>query len=150
VGEEQGGKKLDPMEQLRGMRDAYMDAWAKTMGEYVNSEQYAQQSGATLDAMLSVSAPFRAAMEKAMVNALQQMAMPTRPDFVSIAERLTNVEMRLDDLDVKLDHIAQTIAKIPTQPPSSADEGTAPSERTPAKKSGKKSTNRSAKKKGVR
>jgi len=149
VAEEQGGKKLDPTEQLRSMRDAYMEAWAKTMGEYVNSEQYAQQSGATLDAMLAVSVPFRAAIEKAMVNALQQMAMPTRPDFISIAERLTNVEMRLDDLDVKIDRIAQAVTKIPTQAPTSAGQK-APSgsvKRASAKKSAEK---KSAKKKGAR
>jgi len=138
VGEEQDGKKADPMEQLRGMRDAYMDAWAKIMGEYVNSEQYAQQSGATLDAVLAVSAPFRAALEKAMVNALQQMAMPTRPDFVSMAERLTNVEMRLDDLDAKLDRIAEAIAKIPAPPPTSAGKHARAGHRASAKKSAKK------------
>lgn len=147
MSEEQGGKKLDPLEPLRGMRDAYMDAWAKTMAEYVNSEQYAQQSGATLDAVLAVSAPFRAALEKAMVNALQQMAMPTRPDFVSIAERLTNVEMRLDDLDAKLDRIAQAIAKLPTELPSSAPEPAPASHRGSEKKPAKK---KSPRKKGAR
>jgi hypothetical protein len=29
--------------------------------------------------------------------------MPSRADFVSLAQRLTNIEMRLDDLDAKLD-----------------------------------------------
>jgi len=148
VAEEQGGKKLDPMEQLRGMRDAYMEAWAKTMGEYVNSEQYAQQSGATLDAMLAVSAPFRAAIEKAMVNALQQMAMPTRPDFVTIAERLTNVEMRLDDLDMKLDGIVQAVSKIPTQPPPSVAEH-APNRPHHAASAKKSANKKAAKKKGA-
>ena len=149
MAEEQGGKNLDPMEQLRGMRDAYMEAWAKTMGEYVNSEQYAQHSGATLDAMLAVSAPFRAAIEKAMVNALQQMAMPTRPDFVSMAERLTNVEMRLDDLDFKLDRIVQAIASLSVQPPTSAGERTPT--KPPHRASAKKSSNKkAAKKKGAR
>jgi hypothetical protein len=149
VAEEQGGKKLDPMEQLRGMREAYMEAWAKTMGEYVNSEQYAQQSGATLDAMLAVSAPFRAAIEKAMVNALQQLAMPTRPDFISMAERLTNVEMKLDDLDVKLDRIVQAITQVTTRPAAASSGEAAPvtPHRNPVKKSASK---KAAKKKGAR
>jgi hypothetical protein len=104
-------KKLDPAEQFRGMREAYMDVWAKAMGEMVNTEAYAQQSGAMLDAYLNMSQPFKASMEKAMVNALQQLSMPTRPDFVSLAERLTNIEMRLDDMDSKLDRIERGIAK---------------------------------------
>ena len=138
MGEEQGGKKLDAMDPFRGMRDAYMEAWAKTMGEYVNSEQYAQYTGATLDAMLAVSAPFRAALEKAMVNALQQLAMPTRPDIISIAERLTNLEMRLDDIDAKLDRIAQATAKVPTEPTIFPGKYAGAGHKASAKKSAKK------------
>jgi hypothetical protein len=119
MSEEQGGKKVDPAEQFRGMRDAYMDVWAKAMGEMVNTEAYAQQSGAMLDAYLNVSQPFKASLEKAMVNALQQLSMPTRPDFVSLAERLTNIEMRLDDMDSKLDRIECGVVKQ-TEPKAAA------------------------------
>ncbi len=117
MSEEQGEKKLDPTEQLRGIRDTYMDVWAKAMGELVNTEAYAKQSGATLDAYLAASQPFRASLEKAMVNALQQFSMPTRPDFISLAERLTNLEMRLDDMDAKLDRIESAVTKFVASPP---------------------------------
>ena len=63
--------------------------------------------GPMLDAYLTVSAPFREAVEKAMLKTLEQLAMPTRADVVSIAERMTNIEMRLDDLDAKLDSIRE-------------------------------------------
>jgi hypothetical protein len=52
-----------------------------------------------------MSAPFREVIEKTMVKALEQLAMPTRADVLSIAERMTNIEMRLDDLDAKLDQM---------------------------------------------
>jgi polyhydroxyalkanoic acid synthase PhaR subunit len=103
------GKKFDPMEPWRGVRDVYMDAWGKTMVDMVNSEAYAQATGAVLDTYLTVSAPFREAIEKAMLKTLEQLAMPTRADVVSIAERMTNIEMRLDDLDAKLDSIQRLI-----------------------------------------
>ena len=93
------------MEPWRGMRDAYLDAWAKSMVEMVNTEAYAQATGAMLDTYLTVSTPFREAVEKAMLKTLEQLAMPSRADVVSIAERMTNIEMRLDDLDAKLDAI---------------------------------------------
>jgi hypothetical protein len=93
------------------MRDAYLDVLAKAMVEGVNTEAYAQATGAMLDAYLTVSSPFREALEKSMVRALEQLSMPTRADFVSMAERLTNVEMRLDDFDVKLDRIEQATSK---------------------------------------
>ena len=96
-------KPFDPMEPWRGMRDAYLDVWAKSMVEMVNSEAYSQATGAMLDTYLTVSAPFREAVEKAMLKTLEQLAMPTRADVISIAERMTNIEMRLDDLDAKID-----------------------------------------------
>ena len=110
------GKRFDPMEPWRGMRDVYMDAWAKTMVDMVNTEAYAQASGAMLDTYLTVSAPFREAIEKAMLKTLEQLAMPSRADFVSIAERMTNIEMKLDDLDAKLDVMHALLAKPGASP----------------------------------
>ena len=107
----QNGKHFDPMEPWRGVRDVYMDAWAKTMVDMVNSESYAQASGAMLDTYLTVSTPFREAIEKAMLKTLEQLEMPSRADIVSIAERMTNIEMRLDDMDAKLDNIQRLIAQ---------------------------------------
>jgi hypothetical protein len=104
------GKPFDPMDPWRGMRDAYLDVWAKTMVEAVNSEAYAQASGAILDSYLTASSPFREAVEKTMLKVLEQMSMPSRADFVSLAERMTNVEMRLDDMDAKLDRILQRVS----------------------------------------
>ena len=109
-------KRFDPMEPWRGMRDTYMDAWAKTIVDMVNSEAYAQASGAMLDSYLTVSAPFREAIEKAMVKTLEQLAMPSRAEVVSIAERMTNIEMRLDDLDAKLDDIHRLIVQAGAAP----------------------------------
>lgn len=108
----QAGNKSDPFEQWRGMRDAYMESWAKTMVEGVNSEAYAQTSGAMLDACLSSSSPFREAMEKAMLEGLKQLSMPSRSDVISLAERMTNVERRLDDLEIKLDRVLSGILQM--------------------------------------
>ena len=103
--------RFDPMEPWRGMRDAYLDVWAKSMVEMVNSDAYAQATGTMLDTYLTVSSPFREAVEKAMLKTLEQLAMPTRADVISIAERMTHIEMRLDDLDAKLDEIQKAIGK---------------------------------------
>ena len=100
-----GAKPFDPLEPFRGMRDAYIDVWAKTMVDMVNSEAYAQATGTMLDTYLTVSAPFREAVEKAMLKTLEQLAMPSRADFTSLAERMTHIEMKLDDFDAKLDEL---------------------------------------------
>ena len=98
-------KPPDPFEQFRTMRDAYLDGMAKVMVEAVNTEAYAQASGAMLENSLKVSAPIREAMEKSMLQVLQQLSLPSRQDFAGLADRFTNLEMRLDDMDAKLDRI---------------------------------------------
>jgi hypothetical protein len=109
-----GSKPFDPLESFRGMRDAYLDAMAKAMVEAVNTEGYAQATGAMLDNSLTISAPLREAMEKSMLQVLQQLSLPSRQDFAALADRFTNLEMRLDDMDAKLDRIEkQTHAAQP-------------------------------------
>ena len=100
-------KPFDPLEAWRSMRDATLDAWSKAMIEAVNTEAYASATGAMLDASLSASAPFREALEKSMVQTLQMLNLPTRADFESLAERMTNLEMRLDDIDATLDGLSR-------------------------------------------
>ena len=123
------GKRLDPMEPWRAARDIYMDAWGKTMVDMVNTEAYAEATGAMLDTYLTVSAPFREAVEKAMLKTLEQLAMPSRADVVSIAERMTNIEMRLDDLDAKLDNIQRLIVQVGAAPRPQAGRAPQPSKK---------------------
>jgi len=105
------GKDYDPVSAFREMRDNYLDAWAKAMVETVNTDAYAKATGMMLDTYLSASSPFREAVEKAMLQTLQQLSMPSRADFVSLAERVTNIEMKLDDLDAKLDRVEKLLAQ---------------------------------------
>jgi hypothetical protein len=94
---------FDPAGVLKGIRDANMDALSKMMIECVNTDAYAQATGTMLDAYLAGSAPFRKAVEAAMTRALATLNMPSRGEVISLAERLTNIEMRLDDIEAKLD-----------------------------------------------
>jgi hypothetical protein len=94
---------FDPTGMLKNLRDANLDAWSKTMIELVNTDAYARATGTLLDAWLSNSAPFRKAVESALTQALTSLNLPARSDVTTLAERLTNIELRLDDLDAKLD-----------------------------------------------
>lgn len=123
-----GGKAADPLEQWRDLRDVYMSAWAKAMGEAVNSEAYAQASGAVLDTCLTASSPIRDAQQKVMISALEQLNMPSRAEFVSLAERLANIELLLDDMAAKLDqiHEATTRAVSPVAPEAKPEPSKSP------------------------
>jgi len=105
-------KTYDPFEPFREMRDAYLDSLSKAMIEVVNTENYAQATGAMLDCYLTASAPFREALQKSMVQTMQQLSLPSRQELASLAERFTNVEMRLDDMDAKLDNLAKELAAM--------------------------------------
>ena len=84
---------FDPAGMLKGMRDTNMDAWAKMMVQLVNTDAYAESTGAMLDAWLTSSGPFRKVMEDSMAKTLEQLNLPSRDDVSRIAERLTHIEM---------------------------------------------------------
>ena len=73
------------------------------MIELVNTDAYARGTGEMLDAWLSNSTPFRKTIEAAMTRALGNLNLASRAEVISLAERLTNIEMRLDDMEAKLD-----------------------------------------------
>jgi hypothetical protein len=121
--QEKTSKPTDPLEPFRAMRDIYLDAMAKSMVEAVNTDAYAQATGAMLDGYLAASAPMREALDKSMIKALQQLSLPSRQEVAALAERFTNVEMRLDDMDAKLDAIEKFLraAAHPPEPPARKD-----------------------------
>ena len=94
---------FDPSGMFKDMQNTSMDAWSKMMIEFVHTDAYAEATGAMLDAWLKNSAPFRQAIESGMTQTLTNLNMPTRDDVTRLAERLTNIEMRLDDLAAMLD-----------------------------------------------
>lgn len=94
---------FDPTGMMKGLRDANMESMAKMWVDFVNTEAYAESTGATLDAWLTSSGPFRKAMESCLAQALAGLNLPSREDVALIGQRLTNIEMRLDDLEAMLD-----------------------------------------------
>ena len=108
MSEDQTGssKPFDPLEPFRVMRDAYLDGMAKAMVEAVNTEAYAQATGAVLENSLTLSAPFREATEKSMLQVLAAtLAAVSAGLHLRWPIDFTNLEMRLDDMDAKLDRI---------------------------------------------
>ena len=117
---------VDPFEAFRKMRDTYLEGMSKVMIDAVNSEEYAQASGALLNDYLTLSAPFREALDKAMIMALEQFSLPSRQQVTALAERFTNFEMRLDDLDAKLDRIVELSSATRTPSAGVSAAGTRP------------------------
>lgn len=90
---------MNSLESWMKLRDMMMEGWSKAMIDVVDSDAYAQATGAMLDGYLTASIPAQQAMERVMDPILAQLNMPSRTEVISLAKRLTNIELRLDDLD---------------------------------------------------
>ena len=100
---------FDPFGVMKNMRDASMENWAKAMTEFVNSDSFTAAQAETLNAWLATSTPFRKLLEDTLRQSMQALHMPSTDDVVRLAERLTNIEMRLDDMDAKLDQCLESL-----------------------------------------
>ncbi|HXS77239.1 MAG TPA: hypothetical protein VN753_13760 [Terracidiphilus sp.] len=120
---EKNGTAGDPFEAFRKLRDSYLEGMSKVMIDAVNTEEYAQATGALLNNYLTVSAPFREAMDKAMMVTLEQFSLPSRQQIVALAERFTNLETRIDDLDAKLDRLIELSSMVGTPIMGSPEDG---------------------------
>jgi len=118
---ENTNNSLDPFDMLNTvrdstlkswntMRDASLESWSKMMIELVNSEAYSKTTAQELDSYLTLSQPLRHLIDISTTQVLAKLNMPQRADVTRIAERLTNLEIRLDDMDAKLDEIQSAIA----------------------------------------
>ncbi|MCG8349825.1 MAG: hypothetical protein MI924_18830 [Chloroflexales bacterium] len=103
----------DPLGIWRAFRDTNMDAWAKAMANLVSTEAFAQSLGAYLDTYFATSAPMQRAVEQYMERSLSSLNMPSRVEVISLASRMTNIEMRLDDLEAKTDQILHALRAQP-------------------------------------
>ena len=106
--------KADPFSQMLQFYDDWTKTWAGAASEMVSSKPFADSMAQQLESALSTTQLMRRQMSEIMEQSLQQMSLPTRKEVLSIAERLTHVEMRLDDMEAKLDEVLDLLkAKRP-------------------------------------
>jgi hypothetical protein len=112
----------DPFGTWRTMRDANLETWAKSMTSMVNTDVFAKAIGLQLDTLLAASAPVQKAVQQYMESYLAQANMPSRGEVVSLATRLTHIEMRLDDLQAQLDDVLGAIRALAVAPLAAASD----------------------------
>jgi seryl-tRNA synthetase len=119
---------LDPIETIntmweanlknwKSMRDTSLESYSKMMIDMVNSDEYSRTTGQWLDTYLTLSQPFQRVIDMMMTQVLTGLNMPMRTDVTSLAERLTNIETRLDDQDAKLDDILSALKAVSVSNP---------------------------------
>lgn len=123
---------FDPLGFWRTTQDSALDSWSKSMVELVNSQPYAEATARMLDSYLSMSIPMRKLLSQTMEQTLSQLNMPTRTEVISLAERLTNIEMRLDDMDARMDDVLRLLKAVASAQ-ASTQASVAPAERPAAR-----------------
>jgi uncharacterized protein Yka (UPF0111/DUF47 family) len=95
----------DPFSQMVQFYDDWTRSWAGAASEMVSNKSFADSMAQQLESSLSTTQLVRRQMGEIMEQSLQQMSLPTRKQVMSIAERMTNIEMRLDDIESKIDKV---------------------------------------------
>ena len=106
--------EFDPFAPFVQMSETWIKSWSDVMSETVSSKDFVGSMGQQLEAFLEATKLMRQQMKVSMEQYLGQMSLPTRNQVISLAERLTHVEMRLDDLDAKLDEALDLLKALPT------------------------------------
>jgi hypothetical protein len=96
---------FDLIQQLQKARDQGMDAWAKATLRLTSSEPYLRVTGLLLQPGLLATAFVRGSTEKAMSELLARVNMPSREEVLSLSQRLTRIEVVLDDLSAAVDAV---------------------------------------------
>ena len=95
----------DPFSQMLQFYDDWTTTWSGAASEMASNKNVADSMAQQLDSSLSTAQMMRRQMSELMEQSMQQMSMPTRREILSIAERMTNIEMRLDDMETKVDEV---------------------------------------------
>jgi len=132
---------FDPLGFWRTTQDSALDSWSKSMVELVNSQPYAEATARMLDSYLSMSIPVRKLLSQTMEQTLSQFNMPSRTEVISLAERLTNIEMRLDDMDARMDDILRLLRSVASAEASVAAPPAAQPAARPARATATRATN---------
>ena len=95
----------DPFSQMVQFYDDWTKTWAGTASEMVSNKSFVDSMAQQLESSLGAAQLMRRQMAEIMEQSLQQMSLPTRKDVLGLSGRLTNLEMRLDDVEAKLDEV---------------------------------------------
>lgn len=114
----EGKTTIDPFAQMFQFYDSFQKSWSGVVTETVSSKGFAESMGQQLESSLDTMTLFRRQFGDMMEQYLQQMSLPTRKDVIHIGKRMTQLELRLDDLDAKLDEMMDLLKETTGKGPA--------------------------------
>jgi hypothetical protein len=91
--------------RVRGVRDSAMEDLAKMTLAWTTSNAYQAINAAISRPPLLAAGIFRKATRSAMAGVLGKLNMPSREDVLALSQRLTRIEMVLDDVGAGMDQL---------------------------------------------
>jgi hypothetical protein len=114
-------KAFNVTKLLRTGRDGVMDRWAALTLRLTSSHGYQRLQGTIAKPMLLAIALFRKTSESAMSQVLAQLNMPSREEVLGLSQRMTHIEMMLDDVGAALDQLRRSAAAARPQRAAARD-----------------------------
>lgn len=99
---------VDPFGFWQTMKENNLEVWSKIMIEVMNNEAYKKATAIMLNNYLTASIPFRQALENTIEQTLSSLNIPNQKDFISVAERLVSIEIKLDEIASDLNLIKKS------------------------------------------
>jgi hypothetical protein len=93
------------LDKVRGVRDSAMEDLAKVTLAWTSSDTFQALNAVVSKPAMLTTALFRKASESAMTDLLARLNLPSREDVLALSQRLTRIEMTLDDLGAGMDQL---------------------------------------------
>lgn len=113
MSEEEREKPIsDPAEMWIQLYDNWAKTWASAMSEAVASERFVESAVQQMEGGIGAAELVQRQTREIMERALEQMHIPTREQVISLAQRMTEIEVRLDDIQAGQDDIHDQLQQI--------------------------------------
>ncbi len=99
----------DLVAQWKQFIDQWIEAWSRMLGQVMNTDQFAEFLGKSLDQQLAWQAPLKKASEQAIDGALQTLNVASRSQLIGVAKQIVDLEERLERIE---DGIAALMRKL--------------------------------------
>jgi hypothetical protein len=109
------------LEKVRGVRDSAMEDLAKVTLAWTSSDTFQTINAVISKPALLTAAMVRKATESAMADVLARFNLPSREDVLALSQRLTRIEMTLDDLGAGMDQLRRASAPARQQRPATRE-----------------------------
>jgi polyhydroxyalkanoic acid synthase PhaR subunit len=83
-----------PFEIFKQTYDRAAESWAKSMEQFISTEEFASAAGAVMERYANV----QEAMRKAAEASFEQLPVPSKEDMARVAQLVINVERKLDEV----------------------------------------------------